>query len=537
MKRRILVILLIFIIIVFVGCETEKNNKVISVYYTGFGANRVVGGALHRLTIGSDDYIIDVGSFYRDEGENYPLSDDIDISNIRGIFITHAHADHIGRLPLLIEMGYSGPIYMTKVTKDILLINISSNIAYADVGIETFYYSKNNKNEKKPVYLERFNYGQYQVKEKNRRYIKSLRSELEEKGYYLSSETKKKLIEEIINKLNKMIITVDYNEIINLKNGVSCQFIYTSHLPGSAMIKFNIGNKNVLFSGDIGSNNSPFLPPNSQLDFDIDYLFVEGTYGTTTRENNTNDDRKALIEYIGDAIRNNERVIIPAFAVDRTQQLLYELKNGKIQGIIPKDKKIKVFSPTSQKITELYKSYSRRHNELSEYFTHIMFTDIFSMENLIFNPTDENNSYDLEVLYGEIGIMTSGMIASGFSKEIVKEYISDEKTHFISVSYQDPDETGGKLFRGDKEIEIDGKVYDVKANIYSTSAFSGHADIQEIHRVFQNINPKQIYIIHLNSKDKKSLEKFYSITYSSSDIIVPEAFVKYFMFETDFSAK
>lgn len=524
------------IIVILVGCNInngiEETAAIVDVSYTGFGAVGTVEGSLHKLSIGSYHYLIDVGAFYGDAESNYPLPSELDVTAIDSVFITHAHTDHVGRIPLLLEMGYKGPIYMTSVTKDLTIINILSSLEYCNLGVEKFYYSRNNKNDKKPVYLDRFDYGQYEVKDKNRIYIQLKRNELEENGYYLHRSVIDHLQEEMRIKLEKQLIPVDYGETIKLSNDDTVEFIYTSHLPGSAMIYFTIGGKNILFSGDVGSDNSPFLRENTAFKYPVDFLFIEGTYGTNIRKYDTKAERQKFIEYIGEAIKNNERVIIPAFAIDRSQQVLYEIKTGIKQGTIPENTCVKVFSPTTEKIIDLYATYSENKGRYGVYFSDQMFTDIFNIKNLLINPTlPDSKMYDLNVEYGEIAIMTSGMITSGFSKELLKNYIKDTKTNFISVSYQDPDEIGGKVFRGDDIMHIDGIEYQVKAKTFSSSAFSGHADISKIQNIFGGTVPEQIMIVHLNDYDKDNLIDSYSEYFKSSIIIVPAIKEPYLLYQ------
>lgn len=536
-KRLIFLLFIIpFIFSLLTGCKNnndlEINDDVTTVSYVGYGALETIGGSLHSLSIGSENYIIDVGSFYGDEGSNYPLPSDLEVENIDAVFITHAHADHIGRIPLLLEKGYDGPIYMTSVTKDIALISTLSNLKYTDLGSERFYYSRNNDKEFKPVYLDRFNYGEYEVNVKNRVYIESKREELDQKKLYLHNSTVEKLKKEMSNRLKNQIIPVNYEEVIELSDGVTAEFFYTSHLPGSSMINFNAGSKNILFTGDIGSNNNPFLVENKKFEQPVDFLFVEGTYGTKVTEYDTKKERQKFIEYIGNAIRNNERVIIPAFAIDRSQQVLYEIRNGIKEGIIPENTPVKVFSPTIEEIINLYTKYSENNDTYKNYFSDNMFSRIFDINNLEINPTMANsNAYNLEVSYGEIAVMTSGMITNGFSKQILKQYISDVDTNFISVSYQDPDEIGGMVFNGNKIIKIEDIDYEMNAKIFSSSAFSGHANIRQILDIFGDVSPEKIMIVHLNATDKDSLTDYYTENFKSSDVIVPEMAEEYVLFE------
>lgn len=121
--------------------------------FRAYGAARTVSGSLHALEVDGDIYVIDVGSYMGGEGGNFPWPADLPIDKIKAVFVTHAHADHIGRIPLLLRLGYDGPIYMNEVTRNLTVMSVGQNIGLADFGVETFYYSKNNTSERKPVYL------------------------------------------------------------------------------------------------------------------------------------------------------------------------------------------------------------------------------------------------------------------------------------------------------------------------------------------------------------------------------------------------
>lgn len=216
----------------------------------------------------------------------------------------------------------------------------------------------------------------------------------------------------------------------------------------------------------------------------------------------------------------------------QSQQVLYEIRNGMMQGIIPKNTPVKVFSPTIEEITNLYTKYSENENIYNDYFSGNMFTDIFNINDLKINSTQlSNNAYDFEILSGEIAVMTSGMITSGFSKEILKEYIGDASTNFISVSYQDPDEIGGRVFRGDEIIRIDDTEYKMKAKIFKSSAFSGYANVSQIYNIFGQLSPEQIMIVHLNDYDNDNLVDYYASNFKASTVVVPEFNKTYLLYQ------
>ena len=516
-------------LIVFSGALTlaEKN---VEVTYQGFGAQETVGGSFHKIRVGEKGFVVDVGSFYGDEGQNYPLPEKLDIDIIKAVIITHAHADHIGRLPLLLYEGYEGPIYMTSVTRDLLKISLFSSLRYMDFGEEEFYYSRHNKSEVKPVYLERFSYGKYEVAPENRIYIRARREDLEEKGFYLSQSTVKHLENELLSMLDAQIVTVGFNEKIGLKEDVSFELIYTSHIPGSSMVKLYIDEKNILFSGDLGSDNNPFLLNNPKVKDDFEFLFLEGTYGTEISKRCSQKEREEFREYVGQATKAKEKVFIPAFALDRTQQVIYEIKQGMDEGIIPRDTVVKVYSPTSKQFSKLYNYYSQKPAKYGDYFSDNMFGDIFNIPNLIYNPRDENNLYDLTIKPGEIAIMTSGMMEYGFALEIAENYIEKENSHFVSVSYQDPEQLGGKIFRGEEKVTIGDKDYEVNASIFNSYGFSSHADIKQIIDMFGKTNPEKIFLVHLDEYVGEELKEFYEREFPETKILFPKFGEEYNLF-------
>lgn len=533
--KRFYYFLILSAILFIAGCNSQNEEVTKDVVYSGFGAQETVSGSLHTLQVGNDQYIIDAGSFYG-EGDNYPLPEEVNINNIEGVFITHAHADHIGRLPLLLHEGYSGPIYMTPITYDIAKISLESSIRYMDFGEETFYYSRNNESDQKPVYVERFSYGEFEVQEQNRVYIDSKREELDEQGFYLSSDTVDYLGEELLNKLDNQVNLIDFNEELP-KDDLVVEFIHTSHLPGSAMIKFEIDTKNLLFTGDIGSDRSPFLDNNSMIDEPVDYIFAEGTYGLFSienegRESTYKEERSAFKQFLGEAVEKNKRIIIPAFVLDRTQQVLYEIKAAMEEGEIPSDTIVKAYSPTSEEITNLYSYYSNNEEKYQSYFSETMFTEeLFNITNLIYNPRQQDsNLYDMSIEYGEIALMSSGMLSSAFSYEAVKNYIEDEDTVFVLVGYQDPDEIGGKLKHGYEEINIEGENYQINAEVFDSPAFSGHGDINQIYTILKQTNPSELFLVHLNADEGDLLKAEYEELFPDTEVFVPQYKEEYHLF-------
>ena len=497
MKKRTKFFISILILFLLSPLLLLYKNSEPEISYVGYGGQRSVSGSMHCLQINRKSYMVDAGSFYDNEGDNNTLPEDIDLNNLEAVFITHAHADHTGRIPLLLEKGYSGPIYMTGITYDLMKIMLVSSLEYSNTNISE---QELLKKLKKQVYIVGY-----------------------EKPFYINSK--------LANFFNKLKIPKKYYSWF-LKNKIEAEYLYTSHLPGSAMILLSVNGKDILFSGDIGSDNNPFLKNNNQFEKDVDYLFVEGTYGIKEEDDNNESERIEFQRIIGEKISEGYRVIIPAFVLDRTQQVLYEIKKGMDKNLIPKDTIVKAYSPTSLKITEKYRHYSSQEDSYNSFFNPVMFKDIFDIQNLIYNPKKDDGAYDTHVNYGEIAIMYSGMMSHVFSKDAINKYVEDPKTFIAIVGYQAEDTEGRALLDASENemdhVLIDGEKKNINPNnIFRTYAFNSHAKLNQIMNIFKNISPKKIFIIHLNEDEANDLAEKYKQEFVNSEIIVPAYGQKY----------
>lgn len=476
-----------------VSCKSHEPQ----ISYIGFGGQGTVSGSMHCLEVDKKMYMIDAGIFYGEEGDNYTLPDEIDLNNLEAVFITHAHADHIGRLPLLLEKGYSGPMYMTGVTYDLSKIMLQSSLKYSE-----------------------FNISEKDLLEKLRKQVKIVGYN---KPFYVDGK-----ITGFFNRFD--IFNKFYSYLV--KNRIKVEFLHTSHIPGSAMILFDINGKDILFSGDIGSDNNPFLIKNKQFEGNIDYLFVEGTYGAKGDNSNNELDRETFQKIIGEKLDKGFRVIIPAFVLDRTQQVLYEITQGMDKNYIPAETIVKVYSPTSLKITDKYRHYSLQDEAYKSFFSEKMFNGLFDIQNLYYNPKNDYGSYDLNIDYGEIAVMSSGMMSYVFSKEAVHKYIEDPKTFIMIVGYQAEGTEGRKILDAHENeseyVYIDGEKKKINpGNIYRSYAFNGHADINQIIDIFKNTAPEKIFTIHLNKEESEDLKNKYQECFTDAEIIAPGFGEKY----------
>lgn len=368
---------------------------------------------------------------------------------IKAVLVTHSHLDHIGRLPKLLKEGFSGYIYSTLPTK---------NLA-------------------KEILLD------------SQKIIEENCMELNKENLYQ---------EEDIEKLMQRWQTVDYHQKFSIDD-FEIEFFNSGHILGSSFVKVN----NIVFSGDLGNQaeslNKPLenLPP-------VDYLVLESTYGDRLHQDL--DQRKTILEKILEKIIYEKRVlIIPTFALERAQEIIFD-----IQDLIEKKRipKIRMFldSPLAFRITKIYQQYPQFLND--NVAREILANGIFNKDYLkiIQNNDDEKEMYLASA--PKVILAGSGMVTGGKILKILRNYIENKETTILFVGYQAEGSLGRKILEGAKEIEIDNQKLDVKAEILTLFAYSAHRDQAGILDWLkpQKYNLKTIFLTHGEKISKNSLK-------------------------------
>jgi metallo-beta-lactamase family protein len=404
--------------------KIDKKNKFRVTFY---GGTESVTGANFLIEDGDSGIkiLVDCGFFQGskigdDENrKSFPYNP----SEIDFLFITHAHIDHIGRIPKLVRDGFKGKIYSTTPTKQISEIMLSDSL-----GILT----KEAKHDHKPVIYD----------EKN--VVDSM-----------------KLWEE-----------APYYKPIELGDGISAVLKDAGHILGSAMISFERDGRKILFTGDLGNSPAPLLRDTDVID-DANYIVMESVYGDRNHEDIT--ERKQIFEdVIEDTIKKGGALMIPAFSLERTQDILFEMNDLVENGRIPS---VPVFldSPLAIKVTNIYKK-----NE--EYFNTDASSviksgdDIFKFPNLKFTLKTEESKEIKNVQNPKIIIAGSGMSNGGRIVHHEKQYLPDPKSTLLIVGYQAPGTLGRIIEDGVKTVKILGDMIPVRASIRKISGYSAHKD-------------------------------------------------------------
>ncbi len=358
-----------------------------------------------------------------------------DVASIDILMITHAHLDHVGRIPKLVAEGFKGVIYSTEVTRE--LAEVVLNDAVNIIAMEA------KQNGTAPLYFA-----------------------------------------DDVTRVFPLWKTIKYHENFELTPGVSVFLKDAGHILGSSMFEFSIDanqqmnmndvNKKVkiLFTGDVGNSPAPLLRDTESVG-DVDYLVMESVYGDRNHET-----REARLEQftktINDTLARGGTLVIPAFSIDRTQVILYELNN------LVRDKKIPsvpVFldSPMGEKATDIYKNNVALFNESAQKQIKDG-DDIFSFPHLTFVESQRESQGIDHVNGAKIILAGSGMSVGGRVIGHEQHFLSDPNSTILLVGYQSTGSLGRQLADGAKKVTIHGETMAVKAHIETLYGYSAHKD-------------------------------------------------------------
>jgi metallo-beta-lactamase family protein len=346
-----------------------------------------------------------------------------DPAEIDILIVTHAHADHIGRIPKLVRDGFKGKIYSTEATKDITEIMFQDSLKIMT----------------------------YEAKKQN---IEVLYSQGD------------------INQALQLWKTVSMHDPITLPGGFTVSFHDAGHILGSAMAKFSYGSKNIVFTGDLGNSPDPLLRDTEVID-DADYMIIESVYGDRNHEGR--DDRVAkLKEAIMETIANKGILMIPSFALERTQVILYILNQLIEDGEVPK---IPVFldSPLAIDLTNVFKKHNHLFNETVQERL-ATDPDVFDFPGLTETYTVEESKSIMRKPNPKIIVSSAGMSHAGRIIHHEKQYLDDPENMLLFIGYQSVGTPGRILQDGAKKIKLLGKEVEVKATIRTISGYSAHKD-------------------------------------------------------------
>lgn len=456
---------------------------------TFLGATRTVTGSCSLLEVGRTKILIDCGMFQgraQEEAMNeQPLP--VPPSEVDYVLLTHAHIDHSGRVPWLYVNGFEGEVLATKAATDLcgLLLPDSGHIQ------------------------------EFEIEWKNRKRKRAGRKLLEPLYTHLQAQ-----------ECMKLFRTVAYDDKIQLTDNITVRYRNSGHMLGSAFIEVWVREDQketkLVFTGDIGNRDIPILKDPEYIQ-ETDYLIMESTYGDRIHQDRKNKAEKFL-NIVLETLDRGGNVIIPSFAVGRTQEIIYEINKTltfppeKVKKLM--DAPVYLDSPLAISATEVYRNNLECYDEEARCYVENGDNPL-DFPNLHFTRTADESKTLNKIAGGCIVISASGMCEAGRIKHHLKHNLWREKSTILFVGYQAEGTLGQRILDGAKKVKIFGEEISVNAQIESIDGYSGHADyvgLLDWIGKFEH-KPKRIFLVHGNEKAMTSLSEKIKDEYSIETII------------------
>ena len=461
---------------------------------TFLGAAGTVTGSRHLLEAQGKKMLIDCGMFQgrkQDRLRNWePFP--IPAKQIDRVFLTHAHTDHTGWLPRLVKEGFSGPVHCTKATADLcdIMLRDSAHLQEEDAK----WANKRGYSKHKPALPL------YTVED---------------------AEAALHLFQPLYYGQEYYGDLPDYR----------VKFKDAGHILGSSFVEFKredgAGSRKILFSGDFGRASQPILKTPTQV-FNVDYLVLESTYGDRLHQDNDMDEE--LVRVLTEGYKRGGVIVVPAFAVGRTQMLLYKIREFEEKGLIP-DLQIFIDSPMAINTVDVFKHHLADLN-LTSRVEHLKGKPLFRPKNLHICKSREESIAINKIKSGAVIISASGMAVGGRILHHLAERLPDSRNTVLFAGYQAVGTRGRTIQEGKTSVKIHGQEVHIQAHVESIDSASGHGDYNEILAWLMGFNkaPDKVFIVHGDDEASESLaakirEKF------GWDVTVPKLFES---FEIDF---
>ncbi len=428
------------------------------------GAAGTTTGSQHLLEVNGKRILLDCGLYQGHRKDAYEINccfPYFDPSSIDCVVLSHAHIDHSGNLPNLCAKGFQGNIYATFATRDLCQIMLadSAHIQESDTKWLNKHLKKKNKPLVEPLYTARD-----------------------------------------AEKCLKQFVNIGYDRPIMIAPGVTIRFFDAGHILGSAQILLEIDDeedgkkKRFLFSGDVGRGGNDLLNDPVPVK-DVDYVLMESTYGGREHELGTGADDR-IAEVLNKAIERGGKIIIPCFAVERTQQILYVLHQLFVDGLVP-EIPVYVDSPLAVNATEIFRLHPECFNEEVNDFLYEK-RDPFGFEGLtLIRAVSKSKELNDSKKQGII-ISASGMCEAGRILHHLKNGIGNPNNTILFVGYCAENTLGWKIRHNEPEVRIFGDPYELKAKVEIMDSFSGHADHSELIDYFNATTgpKKKVWLVH-----------------------------------------
>lgn len=425
------------------------------------GAAETVTGSKYLVEIEGRRVLVDAGMYQGSKHlrERNWADFEVDASTIDCVVLTHAHADHISYLPALVNQGFDGPVWCTEATKDL------GEIVMRDAA-----------------------------------HLQELATEQAIKGGYSKHEEPRPLYTtQDAERAIEMLRSVDFNTEVDLGQGLTGLWVRSGHILGSASVRLEVGDVDILFSGDLGRDHHPLLKPR-ETPPGARWVLCESTYGD--REHKEPEiPHKEMAEAINRTIERGGSVVIPAFAIDRTQAIMYELAQMQRDGRIPEVPVI-VDGPMSMRALDVYKAFEE------EFRDGVTVDDFTGLKHF----TEARSAKDSRRARGRreprIIVSSSGMLEGGRVLQHLIQLLPDHRNCVILSGYQGEGTRGRDLLEGARHLKINGRHVKVKAEVVDDREFSAHAGASELVAWVEALDPKpeQVFLTHGEPDPAHALE-------------------------------
>lgn len=439
------------------------------------GAAKTVTGSRYLLESETKKYLVDCGLFQGfkelrlQNWQPFPVKP----STIDAVLLTHAHIDHSGNLPLLVKQGFHGPIYATDATKEL------SRILLTDSG-----------------------YLQEEDAKRANRY-----------GYSKHKPALPLYTEEDAEECLRYFQVVDYHKRYNLGDQLSFSYQRAGHILGSSMISIEGPHGKITFTGDLGRLNDPLLRPPETIT-ETDYLVTESTYGN--RQHPPEDGLERFAEIINSTIKKGGTVVIPSFAVGRSQTLLYFIKLMKEQNMIAKTIPVYLDSPMAQDVTRLLCQYADEHKLSDDDCSLVSHAARYTQ------TVDDSKAINSSGTPAII-ISASGMAEGGRVLHHIAFYAPHPENTLLFAGFQAGGTRGARILAGEKEIKIHGDMVPINARVERIEFLSSHVDCDEEIEWLRGLKraPKRIFLTHGEPEAAEAMKKKIVETFGW-DVVVPD---------------
>ena len=424
-----------------------------------FGAAQNVTGSQYLLQANGKNILIDCGLYQEHDLKERNWADfKFPPAELDAVVLTHAHLDHCGLLPRLVTQGFNGPIYCTRATADIaqIVLQDCAKINEEDADFKRKRHEKEGRQGPFP-----------------------------EVPLYTLDEA---------NAVPPLFKMCNFNEKLTLGEGLTMEFVCVAHILGAAFVRFTVTQKDqtrtLVFSGDVGRKNMPILEDPSPLG-PADYIVVESTYGDRLHGQQA-DIPNELADIINDTVARRGNLIIPSFAIERTQELIYFLAQLVHENKIPHLRTF-IDSPMAVKVSDVFK----RHPYLFDQDT-VELSRKIRLPGLTMVRTKSDSKTINHIKGSAIIIAGAGMCTGGRIKHHLAHHISDRENTVLFVGYQAENTLGRDILDGHKHVRILGEEVPVKAKVAKISGFSAHADKQELCEWLETnpTKPRHVFVTH-----------------------------------------